>query len=307
MRCGGPIRSTTWSRRSRRGGRWRPAPGGTGRGRWCSRRRPRRCSRRSGRAVRGLARLAGAAQPAGRASRPLHVLERRQLARARVLMPHSPGAAAALPLGAAPSVIVPPPIPAAPVAGDADAREPVAVALHARPEGQGPRAAVRGLGAGRVARRAAADRRDLQPERAHGFLARRGLGVPAGRGARRDAAAAVVPGSARPGARVRQHGGVGGLRDRAARGARSRCAARLRPGRRAVPGARDRARARPGVRGRRPRPGDGGARARGGVRGGRRRRSAAYRSAAREALAPYRREAAVARLQEDVLPALLGR
>ena len=33
---------------------------------------------------------------------------------------------------------------------------------------------------------------------------------------------------------------------------------------------------------------------------------ASYRSAARTALAPYRREATVARIQEDVLPALLG-
>ncbi|HJS95882.1 MAG TPA: hypothetical protein VJ741_16575, partial [Solirubrobacteraceae bacterium] len=49
---------------------------------------------------------------------PLHWLERRQLARARVLLPHSPGTVAALPVGAAPSVMIPPPLPAAPPASD---------------------------------------------------------------------------------------------------------------------------------------------------------------------------------------------
>ena len=42
---------------------------------------------------------AGTPQPPGSGRIPLHVLERRQLTRARVLMPHSPGAVAALPRG----------------------------------------------------------------------------------------------------------------------------------------------------------------------------------------------------------------
>jgi hypothetical protein len=72
----------------------------------------------------------------GLASKPLHMLERRQLARARVLMPHSPGAVAALPVGAAPTVLVPPPVPASPLPAD-HAREPVAVAYTPDPKAKG--------------------------------------------------------------------------------------------------------------------------------------------------------------------------
>src|SRR5690349_21526478 len=50
---------------------------------------------------------------------PLHWIERRQLGRARLLLPHSPGTMAALPVGAAPSVMIPPPVPAAPPPSDA--------------------------------------------------------------------------------------------------------------------------------------------------------------------------------------------
>ncbi len=71
----------------------------------------------------------------GLASIPLHVLERRQLTRARVLMPHSPGAVAALPLGAAPTVLISPPVPPAPV--PADLREPVAVGYTPDPKAKG--------------------------------------------------------------------------------------------------------------------------------------------------------------------------
>ena len=98
----------------------------------------------------------------GALNAPLHWLERRQLARARVLMPHSPGTVAALPRGAAPSVLVPPPVPAAP-APQRCARA-VRGGVHARPKGQGARAAVRGLGARGAARRSPADRR--HPSRA---------------------------------------------------------------------------------------------------------------------------------------------
>jgi Glycosyl transferases group 1 len=108
---------------------------------------------------------------------PLHWLERRQLARARVLMPHSPGTVAALPPGAATSVLVPPPVPAA--SPPADARERFAIGYTPDPKAKGlallceawERAALpeaRLLIAG------------IPPERAHAFLARRGLGVPAG-------------------------------------------------------------------------------------------------------------------------------
>jgi hypothetical protein len=108
---------------------------------------------------------------------PLHLLERRQLARARVLMPHSPGAVAALPPAAAPSVLVPPPVPAGPT--PSDVRERFAVGYTPDPKAKGlgllcaawERAALPGvrlLIAG------------IEPDRARAFLARRGMVVPAG-------------------------------------------------------------------------------------------------------------------------------
>jgi Glycosyl transferases group 1 len=113
-------------------------------------------------------------------SRPLHALERRQLARARVLMAHSPGTVAALPPGAAPSVMVPPPVPAAPRCGrDPNLRESFAVAYTPDPKAKGlallcaawEQAALPGvrlLIAG------------IPPERAHAFLERRGAALPRG-------------------------------------------------------------------------------------------------------------------------------
>jgi glycosyltransferase involved in cell wall biosynthesis len=109
-------------------------------------------------------------------SKPLHTLERRQLARARVLMPHSPGTVAALPAGAAPSVMVPPPVPAAP--GEPNpARERFAVGYTPDPKAKGlallcaawEQAALPG------ARLLIAG---IPPERARAFLARRGAVVP---------------------------------------------------------------------------------------------------------------------------------
>jgi Glycosyl transferases group 1 len=108
---------------------------------------------------------------------PLHWLERRQLSRARVLMPHSPGTVAALPRGAAASVMVPPPVPAAPT--PSDVREPFAVGYTPDPKAKGlallcaawEQAALPGvrlLIAG------------LPPERARAFLTRRGMRLPAG-------------------------------------------------------------------------------------------------------------------------------
>jgi glycosyltransferase involved in cell wall biosynthesis len=116
-------------------------------------------------------------------SKPLHVLERRQLARARVLMPHSPGTVAALPAGAAPSVMVPPPIPAAAGAGggtggDTNPRERFAVGYTPDPKAKGL-----ALLCAAWERAALPDARlliaGIPPDRAHGFLERRGAALPA--------------------------------------------------------------------------------------------------------------------------------
>jgi hypothetical protein len=112
----------------------------------------------------------------GARSAPLHWLERRQLARARVLMPHSPGAVAALPRGAARSVMIPPPVPTAPAPGPV--RERFAIGYTPDPKAKGLELlcaaweaaalpGVRLLIAG------------IPPERATAFLARRGAAVPA--------------------------------------------------------------------------------------------------------------------------------
>jgi len=106
---------------------------------------------------------------------PLHLLERRQLARARMLMAHSPGTLEALPAAAAPSVLVPPPIPAAPP--PSHVREPFCVGYTPDPKAKGlpllcaawEQAALPGvrlLIAG------------LAPDRAAAFLARRGITLP---------------------------------------------------------------------------------------------------------------------------------
>ena len=108
---------------------------------------------------------------------PLHLLERRQLARARVLMPHSPGTVAALPPGAAPPVMVPPPVPAAPA--PRPDREPFAVAYTPDPKAKGLAllCAAWGQTALPQTRLLIAG---IEPERAQTFLARRGLALPAG-------------------------------------------------------------------------------------------------------------------------------
>lgn len=110
-------------------------------------------------------------------SAPLHRLEARQLARARLLLPHSPPAVDALPAGAAPSVVVPPPVPAAPP--PTDIREPLVVGYTPDPKAKGlallcaaweqvSLPGVRLLIAG------------IPPERARAFLTRQGVAVPAG-------------------------------------------------------------------------------------------------------------------------------
>jgi glycosyltransferase involved in cell wall biosynthesis len=107
---------------------------------------------------------------------PLHVLERRQLARARVLMPHSPGTVQALPAGAAPSVLVPPPLAAAPP--PSDTRERFAVGYTPDPKAKGLALLCAGW-----ERAALPDARlliaGIPPQRAMAFFERRGLRLPA--------------------------------------------------------------------------------------------------------------------------------
>jgi glycosyltransferase involved in cell wall biosynthesis len=113
----------------------------------------------------------------GRLNAPLHRLERRQLARARLLMAHSPGTVDALPAGAAPSVLVPPPIPVAP---------PVRPDRGAFALGYTPDPKAKGLALLCAAWEQAALPgarlmiAGIPPERARAFLARRGLRLPAG-------------------------------------------------------------------------------------------------------------------------------
>jgi hypothetical protein len=107
---------------------------------------------------------------------PLHRLERRQLARARILMPHSPGTIEALPVGAAPSVLVPPPVPAAPA--PSSIREPFAVGYTPDPKAKGL-----ALLCAAWEQTALPDARlliaGIPPDRARAFLARRGIRLPA--------------------------------------------------------------------------------------------------------------------------------
>ncbi|HUA06334.1 MAG TPA: glycosyltransferase [Solirubrobacteraceae bacterium] len=238
----------------------------------------------------------------GVASTPLHALERRQLARARVLMPHSPGAVEALPVGSAPTVLVPPPIPAAPPA--ADTREPFAIGYTPDPKAKGlallcaaweeaelPRARLVIAG--------------IEAERARAFLERRGLRLPAG-----AELAGMLPQPS--------------FRDLLSRARVFVSAAEWEDFGIAPLEALDRGAVLVGARGGGPFPGLGIARALAPsfVADDRDAGSlaraleaafaapddqlAAYRVAARQTLAPYRPEASIRRLREEVLPALLG-
>jgi Glycosyl transferases group 1 len=108
---------------------------------------------------------------------PLHWLERRQLARARVLLPHSPGTVAALPAGAAPSVMIPPHVAAAPE--PSPVRERFAVGYTPDPKAKGL-----GLLCAAWERAAIAGARlliaGIPPDRARAFMARRDAALPAG-------------------------------------------------------------------------------------------------------------------------------
>jgi hypothetical protein len=239
----------------------------------------------------------------GLASVPLHVLERRQLIRASVLMPHSPGAVAALPVGAAPTVMISPPVPVTPT--PSALREPLAVGYTPDPKAKGlalmcaawEQTSVSG------ARLLIAG---IPRERAVAFLARRGVRLPTG--------AELVGMLPQPSfrellSRARvfvsaaewEDFGVAPL-EAIDRGAALVCA----PGGGPFPGlgiarslapdfvAADRDPATV-------------ARALEAAFAAGDEELAAYRVAARAALEPYRRQRLVARLQEEVLPALLGR
>lgn len=238
----------------------------------------------------------------GALNAPLHLLERRQLARARILMPLSPGTVEALPAGAARSVIVPPPLPAAPA--PSDTRERFAVGYTPDPKAKGLV-----LLCAAWERLAPSDARlviaGIEPERVHAFLARRGIRLPA-----RTELVGMLP---QPEFRA--------LLDRAhvfvsAAGWEDFGIAPLE--------ALDRGAVLVAAPGGGPFPGLGIARSLAGefVAGDRdpgslaraieaafaadEARLAAYRVAARAELEPYRPEATVARIQAEVLPALLG-
>jgi hypothetical protein len=232
----------------------------------------------------------------------LHLLERRQMGRARVVMGWSPGTIAALPVGAAPAVVVAPPIPAAPE--PSPAREPFAVGYT--PD---PKAKSLALLCAAWEQAALPGRRlliaGIPPERARAFLARHRMTVPAGaelvgmlpQPEFRDllARARVYVSAARW-----EDFGIAPL-EALDRGAALVCA----PGGGPFPAlalARSLAGEFVAV--------DRGA---GSLAGALQAafaasedRLAAYRAAARAELGPYRPEASVARIQADVLPALLG-
>ena len=178
--------------------------------------------------------------------------------------------------------------------------------LHARSEGQGPGAAVRGVGAGRAARRAPADRRHparARPGRSWPGGARRCRRGPSWSGCCPSPSSATCwPGRTRSSAPRR--GRTSGSR-RSRRSTAAPCWSARRPAGRSR---RSRSPARwPRSSWPRPRlPHRSRDALRGGVRRVRRTPLATYRAAARAALEPYRPEASVARLRDEVLPALLG-
>lgn len=239
----------------------------------------------------------------GVASWPLHALERRQLARARVLMPHSPGAVAALPVGAAPTVLIAPPIPAAPVRNDDAAREPLAVGYTPDPKAKGLALLCSAWEQAEVpgARLVIAG---IPRDRTAEFLARRGAALP-------------------PGAELAGMLPQPSFRDLLARARVFVSAAEWEDFGIAPLEALDRGAVLVGVPGGGPFPGLAIARSLAPefVAGDREAgslaraieaafaapedRLAAYRSAARSALEPYRPEASVKRIREEVLPALL--
>jgi hypothetical protein len=238
----------------------------------------------------------------GALNAPLHWLERRQLARARVLLGHSSGTVEALPAGAAPSVLVPPPIPAAPEPSPVRAAFAVGYTPDPKAKGLGLLCAAWEQAALPGVRLLIAG---IPPDRARVFLTRRGMRLPAG--------AELVGMLPQPEfrdllARARAFVSAAGWEDFGIaplealdRGAALVCAPAGGPfpalalARSLAPefvaadrGAGSLARALEAAF---ATPDD---------------RLAAYRAAARAELEPYRPEASVARIAGEVLPALLG-
>ncbi len=107
----------------------------------------------------------------------LHAVERRRLAAARLVVVLSARAIAALPAGAAPAVVISPPVlPAPPRRGPS---EPLAVAYVPDPKAKGLELLTRAWARAEVAG-ARLVVCGIDPERARAFLARRGVPLPAG-------------------------------------------------------------------------------------------------------------------------------
>jgi hypothetical protein len=117
----------------------------------------------------------------GARNRPLHALERRGLARARLTLPLSRAAIAELPAGAAPAVVVSPPVEPSGPPGDpsAGARERVAVAYVPDPKAKGLDVLVAGWGAAAVPD-ARLEVYGLDPDWARSHLRRSGVPEPPG-------------------------------------------------------------------------------------------------------------------------------
>ena len=111
----------------------------------------------------------------GRRNAPLHALEQRALARARLVLPWSDAGAAALPAGAARAVVVRPPI--EPSGPSDDRREPLAVAYVPDPKAKGLDVLVAGWAAAQPpgARLAVYG---IDPGWARAYLARTGVPEP---------------------------------------------------------------------------------------------------------------------------------
>ena len=107
----------------------------------------------------------------------LHVLERRALGRARLVLPMSVAGRDALPAGAAPSVVVPPPI--EPSGPRADAAEPLAVAYVPDPKAKGLDIVVQGWAAAGV-ERGRLEVYGVDPRRAREYMRRYGAAEPTG-------------------------------------------------------------------------------------------------------------------------------
>jgi hypothetical protein len=121
----------------------------------------------------------------------LHLLERRSLARARLVLTLSPQAAAALPAGAAPSVVIAPPLPPLPplpvlpglAAAVPVAREPLVVAYAPDPKAKDLALVCAAWSAAAAAGALDGARlivTGIAPERALAFLARQSVALPAG-------------------------------------------------------------------------------------------------------------------------------